>query len=47
MWVEKSCTNLVLIFVVYSVFIAKNVKRCIFLWFIKDKVVDLGAFLNF
>ena len=36
-----------LFFVVYSVFIAKNVKRYIFLWFIKDKVVDLGAFLIF
>lgn len=43
----KILTNLRLIFRVSSVLKKKNVKTLIFLLFIKDNVVDLGAFLFF
>ena len=43
----KILTNLRLIFRVGSLFEKKNVKTRIILLFIKDNVVDLGAFLFF
>ncbi len=46
-WFYKFSTNLCSIFLLLGVFQGKNKKKCVFLWFIKDNVVDLGTFSNF